>query len=261
MQVNQLFQQVLNVGPSVLAPSETIPLLGPGFAMIIDYCLALCLFPTRTAYEELKVKYGWKDFNELYVKLASKHGDSSRRDLWRQSWNLFVNTASTQKFARKPVFARIGVSGSRKTLKDVEEVAAGGYAQADDSDGEWVSASDVSLPSIFSLIPLWCTYVTLCVSFSVIVTTSRVQAETAAPAPVPLKAVSTSAPVPVQAVQTYPQPRANARISASGYHSRALGPDFRPLRPNMTWKQWLAQQRERREAEQSEHDTEHSDDN
>lgn len=102
---------------------EFVPMLGPGFAMIVDYCLALCFFPTRTAYETYQKQNmaAFTGLETVYGAQVDSHLLEGRRDLWKRRWVEHMQDPCINDFAKQPVFPRIGVPGRRLTSHDLEK--------------------------------------------------------------------------------------------------------------------------------------------
>jgi hypothetical protein len=232
-----VFRTELQVKTTPLTPYGVIRLVGSGFAVLIDYCLAGSLFPTRTAYENCRRQHPhlFGDFNDLFVKLIDRHHLQARMDMWEMSWAVFINERDFKQFAKKPVYARIGVRGARVTKKDLILTADTEERDEESSDeGERVSfqSTNRELGHYFN-----CDFV-LCFSDCFGMTTSILQASLN---PGIQASVSFNCNSP---------PQTTRRICAGGsswYKTWAFDPS-KPCRPRLTWSQWIARKNAERQA-------------
>ena len=128
-QVDDLFAATISIGKdNPLSKTGELPLLGMGFAKLVDFFNALCVFGTKTAYEKIQVRRvpNFTGFQAIYHAVLNSHDTEGRRELWQSSWIDFVNDSQTKPFAKKPLFAVIGKSLPRKTNHDLilEQIAA-----------------------------------------------------------------------------------------------------------------------------------------
>lgn len=122
-QVAKLFAATLDIGVGPLSGDNKIPLLGLGFAKLVDYCNALSLFGTKSAYEEIQKQKVYSEFSgleDVYKLQVLSHHAEGRRDAWEEGWKTFVAAdGPTAKFAKKPLFPRIGKGCKRVTNQDL----------------------------------------------------------------------------------------------------------------------------------------------
>ena len=70
----------------------------------------------------------------MYWRLIQKHHLEARLGQWETSWTAFIRDRDFKQYARKPVYARIGVHGHRVTNRDL---------MADTEDHELTDEGDV----------------------------------------------------------------------------------------------------------------------
>ena len=119
---------------SPLVPDKQVFLFSAGFAQIVDYCLAVSLFPNKTAFEELASKNRalFPALEDVYDKIIYSHYKSDAMKRLENAWIDFVKDKAMTPFARKPVFPRIGFVGiSKRTSMDI----ANEMGREDDSEG------------------------------------------------------------------------------------------------------------------------------
>ena len=139
MQVEGLFKATIPIPPAVqneLFPLNTMPFMGCGFPMLVDYYVGLSLFPTKTSQEKLACTHAHiPTLTSIVHKQIDGHTKDDSRDSWKQSWMDFINDKMFQPFAKKPQFPRIGVSGMRVTGVDLARSDSGQH-NCDDDDSD-----------------------------------------------------------------------------------------------------------------------------
>jgi hypothetical protein len=171
----------------------------------------------------------------LFVKLIDRHHLEARMGLWETSWAVFINERDFKQFARKPVYARIGVRGARVTKKDLTLTADTEEPDEESSDeGERVSfqSTNRELGHCFN-----CDFF-LCFSDCFGMTTSILQASLN---PGIQASVSLSCNSPPQTT------RIICAGGSSWYKTWAFDPS-KPCRPRLTWSQWIARKNAERQA-------------